>query len=162
MVGLDKCPMHVGRKPALVIAERELNQKARRVLAAMGAPDPIGDPLTELLHLAAEAAQWKAGLATLVHDLDEIRYRAASGEQVRGEVQLYVAAMRDLGRLLADIGKLDIDRRLALIEEAKARRLHEVLTIACQRLGIDVAEPRVIEAVQAGIAATEPRGELHG
>jgi hypothetical protein len=123
----------------------------------MDAPTPIGDPLSELLALAGEVKAWKTALASIVRDLTSVGHVDRQGaESVRADVQLYVAAQRDLAKVLVDVGRLDIDRRLAAIEVDKAARLQRVLAIACARLGVDVSEPRVIEAVQWGIAETEP------
>src|SRR4051794_15967038 len=53
-----RCRMHFGKSVDAFKAERDLAERAARVLEGLGHAPAIGDPLTELLAAAAEAKQW--------------------------------------------------------------------------------------------------------
>lgn len=163
MLGATRCYHHLGKDPKAHKAAAALERAATRVLVRRGIPDPIGDPLQELLDLSAEAKQFKDAVSELVGELTSLRYSTpGGGEMLRSEVALYERALDRLGRLLADIAKLDIDGRLVTIQEQQAGRLQQVLAIALRSFGLDIAEARVVEVVQAGIAATAPKTPIGG
>lgn len=158
LLGLTKCAFHAGVSPKANRARFNVERGARSVLTRLGDSRPVGDPLAELQRLAGEALAWKDACAAIVRSLEEIRRSdSTGGEQLRAEVSLYTTAMRDLGNLLVSIGRLDIDGRLVAIHEEQSERLRAVLVIALRKLGLDLSEAMVIEAVQDGIKQTEPK-----
>jgi hypothetical protein len=106
-------------------------------------PDPIGNPLEELLDLAAEVKAFKEALRHVAAYLfSKDRMRSAHdkvGEQLRAEIILYERAQERLGHLLVQIAKLGIEAKLASIEIRQRETIERALTIAIQRAGGDLA-----------------------
>lgn len=146
--GARVCRMHGAGAPQVraSAAKRVVEQQARTALHRLGA-DPIADPLTALSQLAGQVVALKDGLGELVNRLgDQIRYEDAKGaEQLRAEVAVYVQALAECRQVLGLMAKLDIDRRLAAIEEAKAQAVVSAIDAGLAAAGI------------TGAAATEAR-----
>jgi hypothetical protein len=124
-------------------------QMAERLAMIMGDegerllhPDPIGDPLTELLALAAEIRAVKEVLRMIAARLfsqDRIRYAHSKvGEQLRIEILLYERAVERYAKILIDISKLKIEDRLAGVQEETARMLETALDAALEESGIGI------------------------
>lgn len=156
-VGREKCSIHGGVSSAVNKAQRDVERKARAALQRLGQAQPVDNPLLELQRLAGEAKAWHEALREVVVDMETFRYRDRAGEQTRAEVQLYVTATRDLANILAQIGRLNIDERLAAVNEAHIQRLRAILITASRSLGIDVTDDRVQFAMEQAIAATAPK-----
>jgi hypothetical protein len=113
-------------------------------------PDPIGNPLTELLDLAAEVKAFKeimrAITAHLVQKAD-MRYGTRMGEQLRAEVVLYERAQERLGKLLMDISRLGIDARLLQLEEQQAGMIERALQAALSASGLGLVEQQEARTV---------------
>jgi hypothetical protein len=116
-------------------------------------PDAV---LSEHLRLAGEAKHWKDILAGIVSQLTDVGYEGTTGEQTRAAVREYGAALDRLDKILSSVGRLGIEERLTRVAERDAERLSLVLRSAARALGLDMSEPRVIEAIQQAIAQTEP------
>lgn len=143
--GLTVCYRHGATKSAQAkgrraVADARLDEQLNRLLVGTGA-SPVDNPLRALADLAGEMMAFKNGLASLVRklDVDEIRYKGGAGEQIRAEVVLYERALERTGQLLVNIARLNIDERLAAIEEKQA--------------------DTVIRAVEAALASVGVRGE---
>lgn len=109
------------------VGQMELaRRRAEAVLADLNTePVPVDNPLAALASLAGEAVRWKDILAAHVAELTGLRHVIADEdghrkEMIRGEVLLFQTALRDLGTLLVAIGRLNIDDRLARIDERMA------------------------------------------
>ena len=147
MEGQTVCVTHGGRsrQAKAKAAERLVEDEARRVLARMDVP-AVGDPLTELQQLAGQVVAFKNAAADLVNQLQSIRYEDAKGaEQLRAEVVVFTGALAECRQVLGLMARLDIDRRLAAIEETKARAVVAAIDSALSHAGI------------TGAAATEAR-----
>src|SRR5262252_1080507 len=131
-----------------------------RMVAIMGdhgealmQPSQIGDPLTELLDVAAEIRTWKEIMRGVVSDLlsrKEIRYTHRSyGEQMRAEVLLYERALERLAAILVQIGKLGIERKLAMIQQQQVDIVDRALTAALTASGLDLVAQQEARAVLA-------------
>ncbi|GEM_PF-2110155 len=88
----------------------------------------VSNPLEELALLVSEVLTYKDYCAMQVAKLrgDE-RYEGRGGEQLRAEVALYERSLDRAGKLLIEWSRLNIDDRLARIEEAKATAILEVI-----------------------------------
>jgi hypothetical protein len=138
MVGQTKCGAHGGRsrQAKAKAAERIVEQEARRVLHRFGG-DVVTDPLTALGQLAGQVLALRDALGEQVNRLDSIRYEDAKGaEQLRAEVAVYMQAIGECRQVLVAIARLDIDRRLAAIEETKARAVVAAIDSALAHAGI--------------------------
>jgi hypothetical protein len=93
-----------------------------------------------------------------VERLEELRYEGRSGEQVRGELLAYQAALRDTTGVLTAMARLRVDEHLLRIEEAKARIVVDAVNGALREIGIseeDAVRARgvVVQHLRAGRAA---------
>jgi hypothetical protein len=129
-----------------------------RMVAIMGdhgealmTPDPIGDPLSELLAVAAEIRTWKEIMRGVVADLlsrQVIRYTNRSyGEQLRAEVLLYERALERLAAILVQIGKLGIERKLAQIQADQVSMVDRALSAALTASGLGLEAQQEARAV---------------
>ncbi|MFD9632840.1 hypothetical protein [Streptomyces violascens] len=148
--GLTVCFRHGATKRAqakgrLAVADARLDEQLNRLLVGIGF-SPVDNPLRALADLAGEMTALKDGLAALVRKLhvDEIRYKGGAGEQIRAEVVLYERALERTGQLLVNIARLNIDERLAAIEEKQADTVIRAVEAALASVGI-----RGEDAVQA-------------
>lgn len=160
MKGQTVCGKHGGKAPqnmkaaALRLADADLDRQASKLVGK-----PVANPLTELSRLAGRAralVEVLEGRVETLLDADGedrcphcdgdltvdggsgsgIRYRGGAGEQIRGEIQLYERAMDRLGRVLADIGRLKIDERLAAITAKQAGVIIAALEAGLNAAGV--------------------------
>lgn len=117
---------------------------------------PITDPITALEELAGQAKALVDSLAAVVTDLKTIRYRGDHGEQLRGELTVYLAALQQAESILGRIVVLDLDDRRVRVDERRARLEAEVTQAAVANmqqllldLGLDLNAPEVQQAVRA-------------
>jgi len=147
------CPGH-GAKPgslnskfaAARVVEGRVTDRMIEIMGENGerlmSPPPVGNPLTELLDLAAEVKEWKQILRQIVAYLfskDRIRSSHDKvGEQLRAEVILYERAVERLAKLYMDIGRIGIEARLAAITDRQAQVIERSLNMALQASGVDI------------------------
>lgn len=124
------------------VAEAKAQRELGRLAAVQGPAEPVADPLTALARLAGEVLRWKDLLAEHVAELQALRYGGEGGEQIRGELVLFERALDRCSTVLATIAKLDIDERLARIEEAKAALVLRAIEAALDAAGV-AGEARV-------------------
>jgi hypothetical protein len=107
-------------------------------------PRQLGNPLVELLQLAAEMAEWKDIMRTIVvYLVDRQRIRSAHskvGEQLRAEVLLYERALERLAKILQDIARLGIEAKLAAIEDRQVLVIETALAAALNASGLDIVD----------------------
>lgn len=105
-------------------------------------PDPIGNPLQELMELAAEIKAFKEIMRQVTGYLfSQQRIRSAHakvGEQLRSEILLYERAQERLAKILMDIGKLGIEQMLARIDAQQYQMIERAFDIALERAGLDL------------------------
>lgn len=141
---LAKCKRHgAGNKVSRAASERKVAEAKVAATARKLIPDAdqrtrITDPLAKLLELAEEADGFRESLRVLSNELENrIRYEAEhGGEQLRAEVATYRAAMRDVTDLLLAIARLNIDERLARIEERRIQIVISALTGGLNDAGV--------------------------
>lgn len=149
LTGLPVCKMHGGgNKRAQQIGRMRVAEEKLMASASKLVGTPVENPLTELAALAGRARALMDLLEGRVEALldaesgDEnageakggIRYKGGAGEQIRGEVQLYERSMDRLGKLLVDIGRLNIDERLAKVTDAQAQAVMAAVEAAIDYL----------------------------
>lgn len=164
--GGSVCWKHGGSAPQVkaAAARRVVEGQALKAVSAMGAWSPVTDPLTALAEVAGEVTAVKDFLRGLVDEIVE-RERRANGnpimdaigkladaetlrtpddkgaEQMNAKFQAYMAMLNSTVATLATIAKLNIDERMARIEEAR--------------------KTMIIEAMRRGFAAAGVTGEAH-
>jgi len=75
------------------------------------------------------------------------RYEGRGGEQLRAEVALYERSLDRAGKMLVEWSRLNIDERLARIEEAKAAAILEVIRRALMAAELDEDTRKIAENV---------------
>jgi hypothetical protein len=155
------CGIHGGKSPQnLRAAERRRSQEklvkqVTRFLEKNGF-DAVTNPLEELQQVAGETVAIKDYLRGFVQKIEDIRYQGGSGEQIRGELQAYQAALRDTVNVLSIMARLDIDSRLVRVEEAKAALLIAAVNGALVDAGVagELAQ-RIRDAIANRLEAIE-------
>jgi hypothetical protein len=132
-LGFGPCRTHGGNTKNHRTAA--LNQQAERLLADLNAP-PVDNPLTELARITGQVVAWKDGLAAKVNELTSLRYSTDGGEQLRSEVALFERALDRCERFLTAMAKLNIDERLARIEQQQADLVTYAVTMTLEELGL--------------------------
>jgi hypothetical protein len=119
-------------------ARRLAEEKATRAIEREHLA-PVDDPIGALRELAAEAIGVKRYFAERVNQLEQLRYQAGAGDQVRGELLLYGQAFDRAARLCESLAKLGLDQRVVQIEESKVVLLVAVLekVLASPELALD-------------------------
>lgn len=152
--GSDRCRMHGGNTAKA--RERALTQAAQREVTKLKLT-PVADPLTAMSEIAAEVIAFKdilAGLRDNVLASGDIRYQSGAGEQLRAEVAVYVQALLMCEKFLSSMGKLDVDERLARVQEAQVDLLSAALTAALTDLGLQDRIPEARGAVARHLRLT--------
>jgi hypothetical protein len=130
MPGGVVCAAHGGKSKQAIRAAQE--RENRRIVTELYEADPqaaiaaygveaIADPLDMLSRLAASSAHMMDTLGQRVNALEEIRYENdKGGEQIRGEVKLYMAAMAQTGKFLDMLIKSGFEERRIKLDEQTA------------------------------------------
>ncbi len=94
--------------------------EARRTLERLGQPEPLGDPVEELLELAAEIRAWQGILREMLARHRELAtVDLTNVERERAVVKLYTEALDRSHRVLADLVRLGLDERRVRVEEVR-------------------------------------------
>jgi hypothetical protein len=134
------CKTHGGSAPQVraKAAQNLATQAARRAFGRLqDVSTPVEDPLTELQKLAGDVVAWKDYLAGKIADIERLSYDSeTTGEQIRGEVQLWERALDRCNTVLATCARLDIDARLAAIREKQADAVIAAIEAALDAVGV--------------------------
>lgn len=133
-LGVGRCWLHGGASPnAKRAAGRELvHREITQAVEILGA-NPVDDPLRALQQLGGQVLAWKNALAARV-DMNALL--TANTEQVRAEVVLLERAMDRCATVLSAIARLDIDERLARVDEATALIVVRAVEAALAAVGM--------------------------
>lgn len=126
------------------VVEGKVTDRLQEIMQAQGdrlmSPTSVGDPLSELLDLAAEMGELRSIMREQTAELikmGKMRYANAKvGEQLRYEVILYERAIERFAKILIDISKLNIEQRLAGVQKQTADMLERAVDAALQESGI--------------------------
>jgi hypothetical protein len=147
--GAKVCRSHGGRAPQVkaAAARRVVEQQVTATLR--GTPlREITNPLAELLALTSEVVAFKDHLRQLIEDLRELSNTDDKGvEQVHALVGAYERALDRTGTWLATVAKLNIDERMARVDEATQLLVIRAMEGALASIGL--AGPQAVTARQA-------------
>lgn len=124
----------VRRKAAERVAEAQAAQYVRTLQIT-----PIDNPLTALAKVAGEIAAIKDRLGARVDALTDEQLRSTDdkgAEQVRSELTVYVNLLNQLAGTLGVFAKLNIDERLARIDEETRRMILRAMEAGLSAEGI--------------------------
>lgn len=115
------CRTHPGTTTVGQTADaNQADERARKILAGITDAAPVTDALTALEDLAGRVLKALDKVGQLVENLEAARYEAATGEQIRGEIQLLLQLMSRGESILSKILAHDLDARRVRIDEARA------------------------------------------
>jgi hypothetical protein len=125
-------------------------------------PEPFKNPLELLVEIAEEARTWQRVMRGLVARLDEPDYVDALGvEQVKARVLLYERALDRVGLMLDRVARLNLDERLAVVEQRKAEMFLSALDLALAAIGVSGSEAVMFKhAVAARLRVIDSAAEL--
>lgn len=136
-LGFGRCSKHGGNTATQAVsASRELALREARVTVMKLGYEAVENPYRQLQLVAGELVAVKDMLRAEVERLEDVRYEGRSGEQIRGELLAYQAALRDTAGVLTSMTRLKIDEKLVQISEAQARIVVTALNAALDHAGI--------------------------
>src|SRR4029077_7314275 len=128
--------MHLGKRAAVALVEH----KAQVLFGQIVDEKPVSNPLDVYAEFTGRVMAWMKTIDGLVRNLESPRYAGLTGEQIRGEVQLFERAMDRCNTVLSTYAKLNIDERLSRITAEQ--------------------QQMVVEAIEAALAAANVTGAL--
>jgi hypothetical protein len=143
-LGFGRCSRHAGNSPGVrknAIALQVVSQ-AKRELKKLDI-EPVNDPLTELARVTGEVVVWKDLMGRRVNEIAEAewRYKDEKGaEQVRAELVLWERALDRCERFLTAMARLNIDERLARIDEKQAEIIIKAVQAVLRDMGLTLDE----------------------
>jgi hypothetical protein len=145
--GAIVCRYHGGMAPQVrAAADRRLVEaEYRRITGAA----PMTDPYGALEDLGGRAMALVGRLSHLVDDLDTVRYEGGVGghwEQIRGELPLFLAALRQAESIAGRIVALGLDERRVAVSEAQAAVMVAALNSVLGHRDIGLDPPRQARA----------------
>src|SRR4249920_3502429 len=148
-LGSGPCKRHGGAISGVVKHHQAIliEAKARTLFGQTEDARPVDNPLAVYAEFAGKVMSWMGVLDKLCHDIDSPRYAGLTGEQIRGEVQLYERAMDRCNTVLSTYAKLGIDERLSRITEAQ--QVMVMAAIEAALAAADVTGARAVEAKRA-------------
>lgn len=138
MNGQEVCRAHGGkaRQNVAAAAKREVLAKAEGLLSQYGEIEATSDPLGQLLRIHARFDRLATMLEAKVDELSSIRYQGIQGEQLRAEISAYTTVLDRCRQVLVDILRLDIEERLARVEERQVAMFEAALDRAMADAGV--------------------------
>lgn len=153
-VGYGECWLHGGRIPThrIAAAKAKVTGEAAKLLARLGQPEPMANPVARLLELAGEADQWLDVMREQVKELggDLTTKDNFGAEVLRAVVREYSTAIDQVGRIAERIAKLDLEAQHIRLEKAKAAMLWHAIELGIKRAAI---APSMASDLQREIAA---------
>lgn len=151
------CVVHGGALPS--VCDREhANWAARKWLGKVDA-QPVTDTLKALQQLAGDLEAAREAAWQRVTELGgDARYEhAKAGEQLRGEVEVWLRLTQQSARLLSDIAKIGIEERRVRLAEEQCRLVEEAFARTLIEAGF---QPEIRHTLVLSFAA-RIRGGVH-
>lgn len=158
-VGAGACKLHGGSMAThqlgaqIVLEER----RARTLLERLGAPEPLGNPVDELLAVAAENRAWLAILRERVDELGDLTTKDRLDViREHAVVLLYERALDRTNTILSGLVKLNLDARRVALDEMQVEMVHRALSAALSELPRQYQEParqRLVLALRKEVVA---------
>lgn len=117
--GSTVCRMHGAGSPkvAAKAAERVEEARLRRVLDGY-TPSPVGNPVKALADIAGRITGWLDVVEARVAELDRLdTWSEGTGEQTKAVITIFERAMDAARRVLTDMVRLDLEKRMVTINE---------------------------------------------
>lgn len=136
------CPAHGGKLPVVKVAAEKarLTFEIGKAAQKLGVAAAVDNPLIELKKLAGEVIGWKNLCRITLDGLKDVGYSGMTGEQVSARIQVWERALDRSITALATLAKLNIDERLARIEEAQADMVRQAFAAGLEEMGIGPEE----------------------
>jgi hypothetical protein len=133
-----RCKLHGGELPAAKLGaeKRRLEFEIGKAAQKLGMAAAIENPLHELQKLTGEVIQWKNLCREHLEDLKTLGYQGFTGEQVHAKVLVWERALDRSITALATLARLNIDERLARIEEQQADMVRQAFAAGLEEIGI--------------------------
>jgi hypothetical protein len=166
VAGAFVCRFHGGAAPQVQAkaAVRLIEHEVRETLERLGAPEPLGHPVEELLALGAEAREWLRILRERVSDLEGEGLSAwdqHGTDQARAVVGLYERAIDRTAGILTSLVKLDLGERMVRLKEDQARIMFACFMTVLKELALSpeqVSLARQVFARELRAVSTPPEG----
>lgn len=142
----SRCKVHGGATPQakLKAAQIQLERSIGAALESLGV-QPVENPLVELQKIAGYVTAWLEVCRQHLNVVNSMGYSTEMGEQVRAEILVWERAQDRAVHTLATLGKLNIDARLAAIEERQAEQVEAAFAAAMAVLGLDLERRSDVE-----------------
>lgn len=126
------------KAPSTKGIEKQINETLRHSPAQELTPEALLQEVVDMVHKVVKFEELAWEKVEALGD-DGWRYRDKTGEQVRGEVQIYERALDRSSRVLANITKLGIDAQLQNASSAQLEAVRNVVmeTLMALDLGPD-------------------------
>lgn len=134
-----RCRVHGGATPQakLKAATIQLERNIGLAVEAMGIA-PVKNPLLELQTVAGRVTAWLDVCQQYLSVVSGMGYSTEAGEQVRAEILVWERALDRAVATLATLAKLNIDARLAAIEERQAEQVEAAFAAAMSVMNLDL------------------------
>lgn len=151
ILGHHVCRFHGGAVPGVkTVAARNMALREARAMALRAAKsaqaaigdmkyDPIEDPYSELGRIVSEKIAVKDMLVKRIAAIQDVRWKGES-EQVRGELQAYMAMAAQITTDLNNLAKLQLDERRVRVKEFQVVKITGAVTEVLRRRGLDGLE----------------------
>ncbi len=122
MTGTSRCDMHGSKAPQVqaAVRRREEERHVRTLLERLGEPTPLGHPVEALIAVASESRAWLSVLRERLAELPDFDTLDRTGAE-SAVVALYERSLDRTGRMLHELARLDLDTRVAVLEEERVR-----------------------------------------
>ena len=147
------CAYHGGRAPQVRARANQLSQIEEATMAVRRFGwEPSANPFADMKSIVGEVIAVKDWLRAKVERLETIEgYTDKGEEQLRAVVAAYLAMLDKTASQIGNLIKLNIEDRLATIEEDQARAILRAFEAAMVQMGIvgpAQAEPKRVFAAQ--------------